>query len=197
MVTCDHCGAEKVEGKPFCPACGRLSSGMKSQVEVRKGCGPAAVVLVVVGAGLIAGLFVVGIIAAIAIPNFLNAVDRAKQKRTLADIKTWSKAIEAYKIDTGMYPTGASLQDLSPHLGSIAAALSSKDGWNRDVHYGCWNEDPKTNGCDHYWMASPGKDGVFQHDDGREYSKAEVHEFNCDLVLVDGSFVQWPERLQQ
>ena len=30
---------------------------------------------------------IIGIIAAIAIPNLLNAVDRSKQKRTMADLR--------------------------------------------------------------------------------------------------------------
>jgi general secretion pathway protein G len=31
---------------------------------------------------------IIGIIAAIAIPNLLNAIDRGKQKRSMADIRT-------------------------------------------------------------------------------------------------------------
>ena len=42
---------------------------------------------------------IIGIIAAIAIPNLLNAIDRGKQKRTMADLRTLGTAIESYAID--------------------------------------------------------------------------------------------------
>ncbi|MEO6327242.1 MAG: prepilin-type N-terminal cleavage/methylation domain-containing protein, partial [Thermoanaerobaculia bacterium] len=42
---------------------------------------------------------IIGIIVAIAIPNLLNAIQRAKQKRTMADMRSIGTAIEAYAID--------------------------------------------------------------------------------------------------
>ena len=42
---------------------------------------------------------IIGIIAAIAIPNLLNAIDRGKQKRTMADLRSVGTAIESYSID--------------------------------------------------------------------------------------------------
>ena len=48
---------------------------------------------------------IIGIIAAIAIPNLLNAINRGRQKRTMADIRTIGTAIEAYAVDHASYPT--------------------------------------------------------------------------------------------
>ncbi len=42
---------------------------------------------------------IIGIIAAIAIPNLLNAIDRGKQKRTMADMRSVGTAIESYAVD--------------------------------------------------------------------------------------------------
>ena len=42
---------------------------------------------------------IIGIIAAIAIPNLLNAINRGRQKRSMADLRTVGTAIEAYAVD--------------------------------------------------------------------------------------------------
>src|SRR3989442_13861767 len=49
---------------------------------------------------------ILGIIAAIAIPNLLNALDKGKQKRTMSDMRTICTAIEAYATDNSLYPRG-------------------------------------------------------------------------------------------
>ena len=48
---------------------------------------------------------IIGIIAAIAIPNLLNAINRGRQKRTMADIRTIGTAVEAYAVDKSFYPS--------------------------------------------------------------------------------------------
>src|SRR6266496_4024960 len=47
---------------------------------------------------------IIGIIAAIAIPNLLNAIDRGKQKRTMADMRSIGTAVESYAVDNNVYP---------------------------------------------------------------------------------------------
>ena len=42
---------------------------------------------------------IIGILAAIAIPNLLNAVQRGKQKRSMSDMRTLATAIESYAVD--------------------------------------------------------------------------------------------------
>ncbi|MBN2325996.1 MAG: prepilin-type N-terminal cleavage/methylation domain-containing protein [Candidatus Omnitrophica bacterium] len=50
---------------------------------------------------------IIGILAAIAVPNFLNAQVRAKIARTEADMRSISTALESYRIDSGIYPQWA------------------------------------------------------------------------------------------
>ena len=50
---------------------------------------------------------IIGIIVAIAIPNLLNAIQRAKQKRTMADMRSAGTAAEAYAVDFNHYPAAA------------------------------------------------------------------------------------------
>lgn len=47
---------------------------------------------------------IIGILAAIAIPNFLQAQVRAKVSRTHADQRSISLALEQYQVDNAMYP---------------------------------------------------------------------------------------------
>ncbi len=47
---------------------------------------------------------IIGILAAIAVPNFLNAQIRAKYSRCLADMKACQTALEMYAMDRGAFP---------------------------------------------------------------------------------------------
>ena len=47
---------------------------------------------------------IIGILAAIAVPNFLNAQTRAQIARVETDIKALSTALEMYRVDRGSYP---------------------------------------------------------------------------------------------
>ena len=50
---------------------------------------------------------IIGILAAIAIPNLLNAVQRGRQKRTMGDMRALALAIESYNVDNAMLPTAS------------------------------------------------------------------------------------------
>lgn len=47
---------------------------------------------------------IIAILAAIAVPNFLEAQTRAKLSRAKADMKTIATALESYRVDTTSYP---------------------------------------------------------------------------------------------
>lgn len=49
---------------------------------------------------------IIGILAAIAVPNFLNAQIRAKVSRTMTDLRSIATALEMYSTDRGTYPEG-------------------------------------------------------------------------------------------
>ncbi|HOJ60753.1 MAG TPA: prepilin-type N-terminal cleavage/methylation domain-containing protein [bacterium] len=50
---------------------------------------------------------IIGILAAIAVPNFLNAQVRAKISRVYADLRSLGNAIEMYALDNNTYPGGS------------------------------------------------------------------------------------------
>ncbi len=79
---------------------------------------------------------IIGIIAAIAIPNLLNAINRGRQKRSMADIRTIGTAVEAYAVDMAFYPTFSRrprLQGCATILGNLeptyVKTVPREDGW--------------------------------------------------------------------
>jgi len=61
---------------------------------------------------------IIGIIAGIAIPNFLGARTKARVTRAFADMRALADALEMYYVDNTTYP--AALADLSPtHMTSL------------------------------------------------------------------------------
>ncbi|MCC5876390.1 MAG: prepilin-type N-terminal cleavage/methylation domain-containing protein, partial [Candidatus Sumerlaeia bacterium] len=49
---------------------------------------------------------IIAILAAIAVPNFLEAQTRAKVARVNSDLRSLATAIEAYRVDNNDYPEG-------------------------------------------------------------------------------------------
>jgi len=54
---------------------------------------------------------IIAILAAIAVPNFLEAQIRSKVSRTKADMRSLATALEAYRVDYNNYPYGDGLGD--------------------------------------------------------------------------------------
>src|SRR5882762_11882146 len=81
---------------------------------------------------------IIGIIAAIAIPNLLNAIDRGKQKRTMADIRSIGTAVESYAVDNNKYPMSWSNATAATMATSVAPiyikTVPTNDGWNNAWH---------------------------------------------------------------
>ena len=130
---------------------------------------------------------IIGIIAAIAIPNLLNAIDRGKQKRSMADIRSIGTAAEAYAVDTNFYPTAQTIAAAAGVLEPIyIKKLPLTDGWNNSMSY-----EGLSTGAG-YTVESFGKGGV---DDQDITGKTGV--FTADIVFVDGQFASWPDGVQQ
>lgn len=51
---------------------------------------------------------IIGILAAVAVPNFIDATDEAKAARIQADLSTIGSAVELYYVKNGSYPTALS-----------------------------------------------------------------------------------------
>jgi general secretion pathway protein G len=134
---------------------------------------------------------IIGIIAAIAIPNLLNAIQRGRQKRTMADMRSIGTAVEAYAVDNNFYPDDSS--DVTSITGAVEPRyikkLPTEDAWGSAFQY----VSSPDNSAQVYTISSPGKDGK---DDGNLFRGATTN-FNNDIVFSQGSFVQFPEGSQE
>ncbi len=91
---------------------------------------------------------IIGILAAIAIPNMLDAIDRSRQKRSVADIRTMVIVMQEFRTDFGGYPYSTCNGNVVPNLStlddkdgqmvivpSLIQAIPSLDGWLSPFQY--------------------------------------------------------------
>jgi len=132
---------------------------------------------------------IIGIIAAIAIPNLLNALHRGRQKRSMADMRTIATAIGTYATDMNYYPRGiTTLNAMRTHIEPVYIRNTPRnDGWGTALFV-----ETDADG-DHYTIQSYGKNKT---DNGCTLN-TETAYFECDICHSDGVFVQWPEGIQR
>ena len=140
---------------------------------------------------------IIGVLAAIAIPNLMNALQRARQKRTMSDMRSLGIAWESRAIETGSYlGAGVSLccttlLDSASAEAILAPAYQRQipqDGWNRPYDFAVDSTDRPQQ----YLIRSLGRDGI------REASPAlgTTGDFDCDIIYASGEFIQYPEGVQ-
>ena len=144
---------------------------------------------------------IIGILAAIAIPNLLAAVQRGRQKKSMADMRSLATAIESYAVDYNVYPVAAcdaglytsdaaialttgSFTDLQP---SYIAKAPVTDGWGNFYGYATSTND------DQYRIECYGRDGTVGPG---AVVCGTTHNFNDDILYANGTFIQWPEGAQ-
>ena len=66
---------------------------------------------------------IIAILAAIAVPNFLEAQTRSKVSRVKADMRTLATALEAYSIDGNNYPPDAQYGWYPPNIDKYRSYL--------------------------------------------------------------------------
>jgi type II secretion system protein G len=197
MAYCAYCGAQVREATYApCPHCGRAANGAPQPVRPiaapAGSSGASTVILILVGVFVVIGF--IGILAAIAIPNLLTAMQRSKQKRTMADMRSLSLAIDSYKTDhNGVLPSGDDASSLRSQLSpTYIRTVPVQDGWTHPFHYAHAVSGEEQ----HYTLASAGKDGLLENDDLTAYSHGSTTNFDCDIVYRDGEFVQAPQGVQ-
>jgi type II secretion system protein G len=147
---------------------------------------------------------IIGIIAAIAVPNMLTAIQRSKQRRTMVDMRNLANAWEARNIEGGGYnAAGAATNgiegcDKNVDLGDLQLALSPTyikafpriDGWGTayktfvDVAWGS-----TTARANHYAIVSAGHDLEINGDP----TTGPFTNFDCDIVYSNGTFLSYPD----
>ena len=136
---------------------------------------------------------IIGIIAAIAIPNLLNAINRGRQKRSMADIRTVGTAVEAYAVDMAFYPTFTEgdfdatwFAYLEP---TYVKTVPRSDGWRTSFRARSESR--------FYTLGSAARDRVFEFNlTDPTYNGRTTQSMDCDIVYSNGSFMSYPEGIQ-
>jgi type II secretion system protein G len=156
---------------------------------------------------------IIGILAAIAIPNLLTAMQRSKQKRTMADVRTIATAWEARATDTNKYNAAGTVTAIATCSVSVPSAqlsgalsptyiklLPNKDGWGNALHFFVdqgWNgSTPAQN----YLVWSGAKNATSDPASATGFDTAAAGgattNFNDDIMFSNGVFIQYPEGVQ-
>jgi general secretion pathway protein G len=137
---------------------------------------------------------IIGIIAAIAIPNLLVALQKGKQKATMGDMKSIGNAIESYITDWSFAPQVATGPISTMAVGWFQPfyikILPQRDGWGTIFHYvqpGALNSVDQ----DLYSVESYGRDKADTGPD-TEYDVISLANFNNDIIYSNGLFTVGP-----
>ena len=135
---------------------------------------------------------IIGIIAAIAIPNLLAALQRGKQRRSMGDMRTAGTAVEAYAIDHNQHvvlategPLATVRTELEPNYVRV---VPQRDGWSSDYRY--------VSDGNGFTITSWGKDRA-AGGGGSVGPNGQTTNYANDIVFSDGTFVQFPEGPQE
>ncbi len=152
---------------------------------------------------------IIGIIAAILVPNLLSALEKAKQKRTVADIHEIGTALMSWLTDQiGAGAAGASRTynfdalsvplTASEVLGTLyvsssmfyVATVPHKDGWGNLLDY-AWSG--QILGARVVGVRSFARDGI-EGPTSNPYPLGPfvATQFDEDIVWADGLFIRYP-----
>jgi type II secretion system protein G len=152
---------------------------------------------------------IIGIIAAILIPNFLDSLQKAKQKRTMGDMKDTGTAMFSWMTDQFGAAAAAGqskyslpdeewdtiVTDLQPQY---MQTIPIKDGWNGDYLF-CRATNVLT-AQRAISISSGGRDGTLDVSScGGEVADGgafEPTDYDQDIIWGDGFFVKYPLKEQ-
>ena len=152
---------------------------------------------------------IIGIIASLLIPNFLDALQKAKQKRTMAEARTTGTAMMAWltdvsaaaaagqssTVDLGEYQ-GISFTDVEKVLvPRYLQDITPLDGWKNPFDY-YLAVGSAASALRVMAVRSGGADGQFQ---GTKYPVTSFTptDYDQDIVWADGFFIRWPAGIRQ
>lgn len=122
---------------------------------------------------------VLGILVAIVVPALLTAVNRSRQRRSMAEMHNIAKANGTYSVDNGSYVNA--LAGLQPNYMMIVPV---NDAWGNAFNYAAGGGNLT------YTLSSFGSDGAA----GPAAPIPWMNEpFEPDLIMNTGQFTQAPE----
>jgi|Deesub1362B_J571_1020462.scaffolds.fasta_scaffold00028_130 general secretion pathway protein G len=159
---------------------------------------------------------IIGILAALLIPNIMSAIQRGRQKGTMGDMHTLATNLTDYITENTQFPTPiTSLTDVGNNLdfllGFYARRIPQRDKWGNplQVALGLGASDrgyplSGTMGPDEFMLCSYGRDGnddgwtfdnqtTYGDDDTADfYEVNDMSDFTRDIVIINGDFAHAP-----
>jgi len=142
---------------------------------------------------------IIGLIAAIAIPFLLNALERARQAATLSDVMELGKSVERYIVDHPKYGAPRvndisllrqTFEELEINTGKVRIV----DGWGLLLRYSFGGDEAPIN----YTVESAGSDGEFSGLlDNPIDGEYIITHFEEDIIWSKGRFIQYPIGAQE
>jgi len=158
---------------------------------------------------------IIGILAALLIPNALSAIQKAKQKGTMKDINSIATAITDFITDNGTAPAGVSgtLVAGGPLYSALSGfylkGLPQNDPWGTAFDIWCGTaadnvyNNVTNNGVDDFVVASRGRDKGMtpitfdpMAPTTAYFDITAMTSFNQDLVNWSGSWIHAPKSAQ-
>lgn len=198
MQICESCNGRVPDIAAYCSSCGRP---LLKRAPAATQTSPALVVVIAAVVAIPIFVAVVGIIAAIAIPNLLDAIERSRQKRAMGEIKEVATGIQSYRADHETIPVVGQVQGEGWHFVEIrelerslvpdsVRALPPADPWGQPYRYG-FTADGKD-----FCLISGGGDRTITTADPPA-GIVETHCYESDIIWLNDGAVQWPEGRQR
>jgi type II secretion system protein G len=151
---------------------------------------------------------IIGIIAALLVPNFLDALQKAKQKRTMGDERDLGTAWMSWLTDQSAAAAAGQQLAISSWAGmggrdELRGQLRTRyiqevpelDGWKNSYTYKFTQLDDDPNPLEaekNFLVQSGGRDGV--KDPTFSYGNFDPTDYDNDIIWADGFFLRWPEK---
>ena len=150
---------------------------------------------------------IIGIIAAMLIPNFIDALQKAKQKRTVADMRITGTAMFAWLTDqVGAAAAGAQATevDLDADYSAITydnlrtllvptyiEHIPLRDGWKNSYQYYLTTVNVVRSN-----VMAIGSGGRDMNTLSGKYTSVgfDPTDYDQDILWADGFFVRWPQK---
>lgn len=123
---------------------------------------------------------IIGIIAAIAVPNLLTAIQRSKRSRTAADIRAIGTALGSYQVDCNIFPVAT-----DSNISTVIFQGSLVDGMTNSYYEGASKDAWGT----YFYYSSDGSGGYTLQSYGKDQNANQDGDFDSNIMYINGSFL--------
>ena len=157
---------------------------------------------------LLISVAIIGLLAAMFVPNALTAIHKSKQKSTMRDMRTIGVAIADYVTDNGSAPAQEGIYDGSSAFYNAVSpfyvkTLPLNDKWGTGYRVWCGSAAAEYGISDalgdDFLVASFGRDKAqesFVFDEGSFgaglFQVASISDFDKDLIMWNGIWIRYP-----